>query len=258
MALCVAFVLVGCQGGVTGTKIGQSKFADEQSREDYINSAAYINVQLGVGYTQKGEFDIALSKLKKALTQNPNLAIAHSSIAVLYQRLGENNLAESHYKRSIELDGNDARLRNNYGQFLCSYYDDLRGIKQFDIAAANRLYPTPYKPLTNAGLCALRLNEDVMAESYLRRALEANPQMASALLGMVKLSVRQEKYFQGKAYLQRYTSLFKHNAETLWSAYQIEKNLGDKEAAANYAVRLKSRFPDSEQARLLLEELSRR
>ncbi len=252
------FVLMGCQGGAKGTRTGESQFADEQPREHYINSAAYINVQLGVGYMKEGNYGIALSKLKKALAQNPNLAITHSTIAVLYERLGENSVAESHYQRSIELDANDARLRNNYGQFLCKHHNELQGIKQFDIAASNPLYQTPFMPLTNAGLCAIRINEDVMAENYLRRALEKNSRMVPALSGMLQLSVKQGKHLQGKAYLQRYTALAKHNADTLWSGYQIEKHLGDKQAAANYAVRLKSRFPDSAQTKLLLQEMSKR
>lgn len=258
LMMLAMLAMLGCQGGAGNSRSSQSQFADEQPRENYIHSAAYINVQLGVGYMNEGNYGIALSKLKKALTQNPNLAIGHSTIAVLYERLGENSLAESHYKRSIQLDKNDARLRNNYGQFLCKHHNELQGIKQFDIAAANPLYPTPHMPLTNAGLCAMRVNEDVMAENYFRRALEKNPNMVPALLGMMQLSVEQAKYLQGKAYLQRYTGLAKHNADTLWNAYRIEKHLGDKQAAANYAVRLKSRFPDSAQTQLLLKEMSRR
>ena len=50
----------------------------------------------------------------------------------------------------------------------------------------------------------------------------------------------------------------KHAADTLWAGYQIEKNLGNKAAANNYAVRLKSRHPDSDQTRQLLNEINSR
>jgi type IV pilus assembly protein PilF len=70
--------------------------------------------------------------------------------------------------------------------------------------------------------------------------------------------MKQGNYLQARAYLQRYKAGSAHTAETLWAGYQIEEQLGDKDAAANYAVRLKSRFPDSVQTTLLLKEISNR
>ncbi len=252
----VSLILVsGCQ---LAGQSSESRFASEQPRENYINSPAYLNVQLGIVYMQKGELGIALEKLKKALVQSPELAVAHNTIAVLYERMGENGLAKQHYEQSIRLDSNDSKLRNNYAQYLCRHGSELEAIRQFDIAAENPLYRTPYLPLANAGLCALRINEDIMAENYLRQALEKSPKLLPALVGMIRVSLKQAKYRQGRDYIQRYVALAKHTAETLWAGYQVEKNLRDKQAAASYAVRLKSRFPDSAQTMLLLEDLAPR
>ena len=176
----------------------------------------------------------------------------------MYEELGENSLAERHYKRSIELDANDPRLRNNYGQYLCRHRSERQGIEQFQMAANNPLYKSPQIPLTNAGICAMRINELEQADGFFRRALEIQPTLRTALLNMMRINVQQGNYLQGRAYLQRYKAVGSHNAETLWAGYQIEKNLGDKAAAANYAVRLKSRFPDSAQTKLLLQEISSR
>lgn len=254
----VSLLVTACQGGSALTRSNEEQYADEQPRESYLNSPAYLNVQLGIEYMREKEFALALSKLKKALAYNPDLAVAHTTIAVLYEEIGERGLAESHYERSISLDANDPRLRNNYGQFLCRNGKEEAGIQQFERAANNPLYDSPQFPLINAGTCAIRIQKYTEAENYLRRALELQPQNRIALLNMVRLSVLQADYFQARAYLQRYTAVAKHTAETLWSGYQIEKNLGDKEAAANYAVRLKSRFPDSVQTGELLKEIGQR
>jgi len=259
LSLLAVLALSACQsGGTSLTRGNKSQYADQQPRESYLNSPAHLNTQLGIEYMKKKDFGLALAKLKKALDYNPHLAITHTTIAVLYEQMGENGLAEEHYKRSISLDANDPRLRNNYGQFLCRHHSQREGIEQLKLAANNPLYPAPQLPLVNAGICAMRINEAAEAEGYFRQALEEQPTMPSALLNMVRLSVQQQKYFQGRAYLQRYTPPASHTAETLWAGYQIEKNLGAKDAAANYAVRLKSRFPDSVQTRLLLEEISSR
>lgn len=253
-------LLTACQqASVPGRDTsGESRYAEKQMREAYINTPAFINVQLGIAYMSKGDLNLALSKFKKALFQSPQLAIAHSSIAVLYERLGEYELAESHYIRSISLDPNDSRLRNNYGKFLCGHRDVRQAIEQFDIAAANPLYQTPYRPKVNAGMCALKINDLELAGTYLRDALKLQPRLAPALASMIGLSIKQQQYAQGKAYMKRYLQVARHSADTLWAGYLIEKNLGDKAAADNYAVRLKTRHPDSEQTRRLLKEINSR
>ena len=262
LILGLMLVLSGCKSDVGnvrgGSGDGESRYADKQSREAYINSPAYINVKLGIEYMRQGELNIALSKLKKALYQSPQLAIAHNTIAILYARIGEIELAEDHFERSISLDSTDSRLRNNYGRFLCRHRSSELAIAQFDIAAGNPLYPTPYLPLVNAGICSLNDNKLVQADTYLRRALTLQPKLALALANMMKLSVLENKHLQGRAYLQRYLEVGKHTADTLWYGYQIEKKLGDIKTANNYAVRLKTRHPDSEQTKQLLDHMNMR
>jgi type IV pilus assembly protein PilF len=256
LTVLVAFALVACKGGATGTRGEKSRYAEEQPREFYLNSPAYLNVQLGVEYMKQKEFALAMSKLKKALAYNPDLAVAHTTIAVLYEELGETGLAENHYKRSISLDANDPRLRNNYGQFLCRNGQEQAGIEQFERAASNPLYASPQLPLVNAGSCAMKIQKNAEAETYFRRALEVQPNNRLALLNLMRLSMGQADYPRARSYLQQYTAVGKHSAETLWAGYQIEKTLGDNEAAANYAVRLKSRFPNSPQTTELLKEIN--
>lgn len=263
MAVIAAMLAAACQGTDGGVRPaageeGQSQYAEKQQRAAYINSPAYINVQLGIAYMQRGEYQLALSKLRRALVQSPELAIAHNTIAILYERLGEHNLAETHYERSISLDSTDSRLRNNYGLFLCRHRDVKTAIAQFDIAASNPLYKAPYKPLANAGQCALQVNDLELADKYLRQALKLQPKLPNALASMVNVSLQQGNFLQGRAYLQRFLEVSNHTPDSLLYGYQIEKQLGNDDLAANYAVRLKTRHPDSEQTRKLLEIMNTR
>jgi type IV pilus assembly protein PilF len=256
IALCALSLVAGCNAG--GIRSNEDGYSPKQSPETYVNTPAYINVQLGIGYMREGDYEIAMARLKKALTLNPDLAVAHSTIAVLYQELGQIKLSEEHYKKALRLDYNNSSIHNNYGQFLCKHSDPRKAIEEFEIAAGNPLYRNTYIALTNAGGCALRIPDYALAEEYLRRALEVDPQFAPALANMIQVSVDTEQYFQGRAYLQRYREVSKHTADTLWNGYKIETKLGDRDAAANYAVRLKSRFPDSVQTKLLLDEIAER
>ena len=63
--------------------------------------AAEINVKLGINYMQRGDNDIALKKLKKALKQAPRLVSAHNTIALVYQRLALFDKAEKQKKRGM-------------------------------------------------------------------------------------------------------------------------------------------------------------
>jgi type IV pilus assembly protein PilF len=52
-------------------------------------------------------------------------------------------------------------------------------------------------------------------------------------------------------YLNRVTQLVQASAEVLWLGLRVERQLGDRNAEASYALQLRNRFPDSAEARLL-------
>jgi type IV pilus assembly protein PilF len=90
----------------------------DKEKQD-INDASDYNAQLGLAYLNQGRYDIAQSKLKKAIEQNPDNAFAQHYIAELYRRLGEFDKAETHFKEALDLAPDNASLLNNYGVFLC-------------------------------------------------------------------------------------------------------------------------------------------
>ena len=82
--------------GVPGCATKQTKEGEE--------SPAVINAKLGLGYLRQGNYDVAQTKLEKALQQDPKLAMAHHYIAELYRQRGEYELAGEHYERAVKLD----------------------------------------------------------------------------------------------------------------------------------------------------------
>ncbi|MFA7096224.1 MAG: type IV pilus biogenesis/stability protein PilW [Gammaproteobacteria bacterium] len=225
----------------------------EQPGTRSLQAAAEANLQLGVGYLQQGNYELALEKLEKSLEQNPSSASAHNVIAVLYERLNQLDLAERHYRRALSLDPKDSGAHNNYGRFLCMRNRLAEAEKHFLTALENPLYQTPEIAHTNAGICALRVPDPAKAEQHFRSALKVNPLYREALIEMAKLSFEQERYLQARAYLQRYQEVAPKSAESLWLGVRIERALGNRDAAASYALLLKSNFPDSEEMQQLLE-----
>jgi len=192
-------------------------------------------------------------KLEKALKLQPDSPGAHEAMAILFERVGETGQAETHYKKTLKLNPDYARGRNNYGQFLCAQGRYREAEKEFLLAANNSFYPVPALPLTNAGLCAKRIPDMVKAEEYFRQALAKDAGFAPALLQMGNLSYSKGNYMSVRGYMQRYQEVAAQTPESLWLAIRTEYALKDHQAWGNYAVILRNNFPDSDEARSLRE-----
>jgi len=174
-------------------------------------------------------------------------------MALLHERLGELETAEEHYRLATRHNPADSSAQTNYGNFLCRQSRVDEAEKAYRQALANPLYESPEIAHSNAGLCLKRAGRIEEAEAHLRRALERNPRIPAALLAMAELSFEQGEELSARAYMQRYVEVGEHSPETLWLGVRIERALGDLDAAASYAMLLKSKYPDSSQARELAE-----
>jgi type IV pilus assembly protein PilF len=218
---------------------------DKEKNKAEISQA---NTMLGVEYLRVGNYEMSREKLEKALAADPDNSQAHDAIAVLYEQIREPDLAEQHYKKSLRLNPDNPRGHNNYGQFLCvnGRYKDAE--KQFLLAANDPFYTVPALALTNAGLCAMRIPDEEMAEKYFRQALDIDPKYPPALLQMATLNYSRSNYLGARGYLERYRESGQDTPESLWLAIRTEYALDDHRAWGNYALILRNKFPNSPQA----------
>ncbi len=221
---------------------GQVKKAENKSK------AADYNADLGVEYLRNGRLQLANDKLLKALEQKPDLAKAHHYFALLQQRLKQNNKAQHHFKKAIDLDPKDPELRNNYGSFLCGTNRYQAAIKQFLIAIKDPLYRTPEYAYTNAGICSYKSNQPNKAEKYFRLALDKRPNFSSALLQLAKLYEGKNDLKRAHAFLSRYENVGKSTPEALQLCTSINKKMGNHKKANTCTSALLRLFPTSEEA----------
>lgn len=229
----VAVTLAAC----VSTETRPSKVSDKD--------AARYNLQLGATYLQRGELQLAQEKLEKSVEQDPDLAAARSTLALLYERLGEARKAEEQYRAALRLAPKDPAILNNYGSYLCRGDRRRDGITYFLRAAENPLYRTPEAALTNAGVCARPVPDPAGAERYLRAALERNPRYRPALLQLADLNLAQGRAMKARAFLERYHGAGDATAGSLVLGIRIEEALGEATAAAAYRRRLLTDYPDS-------------
>ena len=241
--ILASLLLVGCQAGPI----------PESAEQQNVSRLAELYTQLGIGYLREGKYDIASRRLNRALELEPKYATAHHAMALLQEQLNRPEQGEVHYRQAIALDPNYSEALNNYGRFLCSQERLDEAEAHFLKAVDNPLYETPQAAFSNAGVCLYQAGNLDGGETYLRRALQADPKLPIALLTMAELSLSKDRPLPARAYLQRYLEVAPHSPRSLWLGIKIERELGDRNAASSYALLLKANYPDAQETRLLLE-----
>ncbi len=227
--------------------------ASQQQQErdtENLKARARAHTDLGAVYYQQRQYEIALDEFNEATKIDPDFALAYNGLGLVHSALGQNDLANTDFKKSIQLEPNNSESHNNYGSFLCSKgrYDE--SIKEFLAAIKNPLYATPDMAYANAGICSIRKKDFANGEVYLQLALQKNPLLSSAAFQLALIQFNRKDPVSAKQTLQN-VMLTNPTPEMLWLAIQIERAVGAQDAEASYALQLRRKYPDSEQAKLL-------
>lgn len=242
LALLVGCVTVNSTGGTI-----QKAPAPPRAEPD-LREAARLNTDLGVTYARDGNYDVALDKFSRALSQDAGYAPAHAGIAFIYAQRRDNDKAVAHYERALQLQSDDPMTRNNYGAFLCSIQRYKEAEKLMLQAATASNYREPERAYANLGACAQRIPDLDKAEGYYREALQRRPELPDALQQMASILLERKDFARARVFLQRYEKVGDATAATLWMGAKIEYGLGDQAAATAYQRRLRVEFPDSEES----------
>jgi type IV pilus assembly protein PilF len=232
LAALLAVLLTGCS-------------SSPERSEEGARKAAETNTALGRSYMERGQYEIALDKLKRAVAHDKTYAPAHTLLGVLYETIGEADQAEKEYRKAVQYDPSDGDVNNNLGAFLCGRGERKEAEAYFLVAVKDPFYTTPEVALSNAGSCALAAGDLDKAEAFLRQSLEYDDKLASALLSMTQVSFRKESYLRARAFLQRYEEVGPATEESLVMGYRIESRLGDEVSAERYRAAISQQYPNA-------------
>lgn len=212
---------------------------------------ADVHAELAANYYSRQQYDIALDELKIAMTSDPKHVSAHNLLGLTYMELREDAKAEEAFATALRLAPANPDVNNNYGWYLCNRQREKESIAYFLTAVKDPLYTQPHKPLTNAGICSRRAGDAVQAEEYFRRALRLAPADPQVNLQLADLNFGRDNLPQAKLHLARVMEAQVATAEVLWLAVRMDRKMGDRNGEASNALKLKQRFPESREAKLL-------
>jgi len=92
------------------TMAASSAFAD--ARRD-----AKSQVEFGINVAQRGLWREAIYRWQRATELDPTYAAAFNDLAIAYEHEGQLDNARKAYEKAIELDPNNAQVRQNYELF---------------------------------------------------------------------------------------------------------------------------------------------
>lgn len=209
---------------------------------------ARVRLGLGSGYLREGAHEIALRELRTSLELDPDLAEAHGAMALLLNALGKTTEAAQAHREALARAPSNPELHNNYGVFLCQHGELEQADAQFRCALANPLYSTPAAAYANAADCALRANRPDRARQDLESALLVAPDFLPARLQLAQLLLDQGDAATALRQYRRYVDRAEPTAASLALGVRIARAAGDEDRAASYALRLRDRFPHSDEA----------
>jgi Tfp pilus assembly protein PilF len=80
-------------------------------------SEAGSQVSFGINVAQKGLWREAIYRWEKAIQIDPTYAAAYNDLAVAYEHEGQLDKARKAYEKALELEPNNAQIRQNYELF---------------------------------------------------------------------------------------------------------------------------------------------
>jgi type IV pilus assembly protein PilF len=241
LALLAAAALAACQ-----SNSGVPKYTESQR-----SKAAAANLQLGLGYLQQGNLALAKTKLERAEIEDSHNAEVHAALGLLDERLGNDKEADKEYRTALSMSPGDPAMLNNYAVYLCSHGRAAEGERNFELAAGNPLYRSPWAAYTNAGVCLRQAHRDSDAAQLFVRALQSNPSYSEAIFQASDLDLSQQKYAAARLRLDFFLTNNSATPDLLLLGWRIAQAQNDAAGAARYAQRLSKEFPASEQSRSL-------
>ena len=216
--------------------------SEERAATDYI--------QLALAYFDNRDMPGARRHVNNALDIDNGISDAYMVLAMIFQREGDLDLADSNYQRAISLDKDNSSARNNYAAMLFSQERFRESYEQLERVANDTSYEGRSLVFEGLGRSALRLGRQEEAKAAFQRALQLNENLFIAPLELALIYFDQEDYPRARQYYQNYLTAIQflqlpHTPRALLAGIQIEGYFQNKEFVENFSLVLSTLYPTS-------------
>ncbi|RMF14592.1 MAG: tetratricopeptide repeat protein [Gammaproteobacteria bacterium] len=252
LGVCGLFLILTLAGCVTTVNDPlTAKASSKKAVEEYVN--------LGLGYFQQQQYDLAIKRLRRALEIDPGNPRALSALALVYQAQQEPELAEKTFLDVIREHPEFTQGRSYYAAFL--YQNDRLedALAQLREASNDVEYEGRALLFFNIGQIERRLGHNERAIEAYRKSLVLNPAQPRVRLALAFAYSESGQHEQAwKAFLQYRESvrrgLARHSAASVALGVRTARALGLKDEEASLLLLLKNQYRNSKEARDLLGE----
>ncbi len=251
-AVCCLIALAACSSAPKSKEPAVAEVPPPaKPAEVSLAERARIHTELGAGYYERGQMEVAIDELNEAVKLDPNRAGAYNIYGLVYAMLGENAKAEQNFQRALQLAPQDSEIRHNWGWYLCTTGHPREAIPEFELAIRNPLYKTPEIALINAGRCSMSFGDIANAEIYFKRALAVSPNNPTAAYGLALLAYKASKYTDARGWIRPAVQQANPTAPALYLGMCVERKLSDRQAELSYISQLRNRYPDSAETKAI-------
>jgi type IV pilus assembly protein PilF len=176
-----------------------SKNTDVGSKKDI----AIATQRVGEEYYNSGKYTAALRNLLDAYKTLPDDPWLNNSLGLVYLAKNRPDLAETHFKKALDLKPDYTQAKNNLGAtYLKQKKWDL-AIQCFKEISGNLLYATPETPLANLGWAYFHQKMYKTAKKYFEKSLEIRPDFLIAIHGLASIYTETGYYPPAIDFLHR-------------------------------------------------------
>tara|TARA_B110000858_G_scaffold123333_1_gene140611 strand:- start:2224 stop:3036 length:813 start_codon:yes stop_codon:yes gene_type:complete len=229
--LLLSSMLFSCVTTTTGGFMVDA--SEDQAANDYI--------QLALAYFDNNDMPGARRHVSNALDINDRISDAYMVLAMIFQREGDLDLADSNFRRSIKLDQDNSSARNNYAAMLFSQERFRESYEQLESVSNDTDYQGRSLVFEGLGRSALQLGRQDEAEVAFQRALKLNENLYIARLELALIYFDQQDYLNARQYYQSYLTTIQflqlpHTPRALLAGIQIEGYFQSDELVENFSL----------------------
>ena len=235
----------GCATGPGGVGGGAPTELHTASDDSPTRARARTRLTLAASYFENNQTAIALDELKKVLAIDPSFGDAYNLGGLIYMKLGEMAMAESHFARAISANPRDANAMHNLGWLQCQQGRFPEATQSFQRAVAVPSYRDKAKTLMTQGICESRGGDNARAEATLMHSYELDAGNPVTAFNLAALLYKRGDNQRAQFYIRRLNNSELANAESLWLGVKVERRMNNRQAMEQLASQLRRRFPQS-------------